>query len=131
MALLIVSKGFMVLRFILSMRQIIVGAIGLGVYVSSKNQSHNAPTAIGGSANEKLNTQSPTMPTAAGGIVHSTSLHVQPTFTVARREEEVEPTSTGLPPVLLHERSSFEDANVVRVVPPSRHRRVNHNRSET
>ncbi|KAI0084779.1 hypothetical protein BDY19DRAFT_909533 [Irpex rosettiformis] len=114
---------------------VIIAAIALGVYVSSKNQTHNAPTAFGGSANEGLSTGTDTVHasvTNGGAIEHSSSRHVSPTATVARRGDDNMPEVTALPPspVLIHERSSFEDTNVVRAIPPSRHRRAYHNRSE-
>lgn len=62
------------------------GGIGLGWYFSHNSPSHQQPTAIGGSANEIPGT-SQTTPSATGPG-GSSVLHVQPTFTVARRASE-------------------------------------------
>ncbi|KAG0704266.1 hypothetical protein DFH29DRAFT_802250 [Suillus ampliporus] len=66
----------------------IAAGIGIGWYISHKSPSNTAPKAIGGSANE---TMSPTSTHASVGASSSTSLHVSPTNTVARRDE-AEPT---------------------------------------
>lgn len=67
--------------------QCIAGGIGIGVYISHKNTSHDGPTALGGSAGEKLETASSAAVSASGDAVASTtSLHVSPTHTVARRD---------------------------------------------
>jgi len=111
----------------------IAGSIGLGLYISSQNKSHSAPEAIGGSANEKPESVSASISTSdvRGSIgASSSSLHVSPTHTVARRDDILEVVPTGLPPVS-HPPASFSDPHAVRVVPPSRHRRVHHNRTET
>ncbi|KAI0051111.1 hypothetical protein FA95DRAFT_1535228 [Auriscalpium vulgare] len=63
-------------------------AIGLGIYLSQKSSSHQAPTAIGGSANESLGVATTTTLAkgAKGTAGLSTTPHVSPTFTVARRD---------------------------------------------
>lgn len=80
---------------------IIAGAIGLGWYVSHNSTSHNAPTAIGGSANEKAltTTDVSSAATVAGAVATSTVLHVSPTRTVARRDDEPIPTPLALYPI--------------------------------
>lgn len=97
------------------------------MYISSKNTVHNAPTAIGGSANEKLQTSpSPAVVSGANGAV-STSFHVSPTHTVARRDDAPLPTDA---PTVVGIPSSFSDQHLVRPVPPSRHRRIHLNRTD-
>ncbi|TFK33019.1 hypothetical protein BDQ12DRAFT_450788 [Crucibulum laeve] len=74
----------------------IAGAIGLGLYISSKAPSHQAPKVFGGSANEAA-TGVPTAAAATGtakGGASSSVLHVSPTHTVARRVAG--PESTGV-----------------------------------
>ncbi|KIP09719.1 hypothetical protein PHLGIDRAFT_116192 [Phlebiopsis gigantea 11061_1 CR5-6] len=106
----------------------VAGGIGLGVYISSKNTTHNAPTAIGGSANEKLQSTTASQSVAVGANGEtSTSFHVSPTHTVARREDAAAPTDVFVLPDVP---SSFSDTHLVRAVPPSRHRRVHTNRTE-
>lgn len=70
--------------------QLIAGAIGLGVWVNHNNNTHSAPTAIGGSANQKAVTTD-AAPTIAGALATS-SPHVSPTHTVARRANLALPT---------------------------------------
>jgi hypothetical protein len=67
---------------------LIAAGIGIGWYVSHKSPSNTAPKAIGGSANE---TMSPTSTHASVAVSSSSSLHVSPTNTVARRNQ-AEPT---------------------------------------
>ncbi|KAG1748715.1 hypothetical protein EDB19DRAFT_1926601 [Suillus lakei] len=67
---------------------LIAAGIGIGWYISHKSPSNTAPKAIGGSANE---TMSPTSTHASVAVSSSSSLHVSPTNTVARRNE-AEPT---------------------------------------
>jgi hypothetical protein len=62
----------------------IAGAVGLGVYFSSKSPDHQQPTAIGGSANEAATGVS-SVPVATVGQPSSTVIRVTPTHTVARR----------------------------------------------
>lgn len=61
------------------------GAIGLGWWAAHNDNSHNQPTAIGGSAKEAGSPVSSSV-TAGGTASVQTSLHVSPTNTVARRE---------------------------------------------
>ncbi|KIJ06074.1 hypothetical protein PAXINDRAFT_20714 [Paxillus involutus ATCC 200175] len=63
---------------------------GVGWYLSHKSPSNQQPTAVGGSANETTGPNSPT--TAANGHSTSSSLHVTPTNTVARRAAMPDPT---------------------------------------
>ncbi|KAI0081595.1 hypothetical protein K474DRAFT_1567705, partial [Panus rudis PR-1116 ss-1] len=73
----------------------IAGGIGLGWYVSHNDTSHNAPTAIGGSANEKAIQESSSV-AKAGGPTASSTPHVSPTNTVARRDYIPDPYPTHL-----------------------------------
>ncbi|KAH9926087.1 hypothetical protein B0H21DRAFT_781365 [Amylocystis lapponica] len=75
---------------------VVVGAIGLGVYVSHKNPHNSAPTAIGGSADETGGTSS-SLAGHEAVASSSTFLHVTPTNTVARRDDIFKPMSTGVP----------------------------------
>ncbi|TCD69026.1 hypothetical protein EIP91_009089 [Steccherinum ochraceum] len=101
--------------------QAVAGGIGIGVYISHNDTSHDAPTAIGGKANERPADESST---AVGSGTSTGSPKVTPTHTVARRAGggfDVVPT--GVPGVLA-ELSDFSwKGHVVRAVPPSRHRR--------
>lgn len=102
MTLLIVSIHVMSQYVVSNLSaQIIAGAIGLGWYVSHNSTSHNAPTAIGGSANEKAltTTDVSSAATVAGAVATSTVLHVSPTRTVARRDDEPIPTPLALYPI--------------------------------
>ncbi|KAI1794812.1 hypothetical protein LXA43DRAFT_994387 [Ganoderma leucocontextum] len=82
---------------------IIAGAIGLGWWVSHNNHTHTAPTAIGGSADEKALASASASASAAASSSDISSLHVSPTNTVARRADEPIPTPPVLYPV--HARS--------------------------
>lgn len=102
------------------------------MYVNSQNTAHNAPKAIGGSADEKLQTQSSAAAAAAADGAVSTSYHVSPTRTVARRDDA--PVPTDVPLSFIHipkQPSSFSNEHLVRAVPPSRHRRVHLNRTDS
>ncbi|KAG2065308.1 hypothetical protein BDR04DRAFT_1108648 [Suillus decipiens] len=66
---------------------LIAAGIGIGWYISHKSSSNTTPQAIGGSAEETMSSTS----THASVPVSSSSLHVSPTNTVARRNE-AEPT---------------------------------------
>ena len=83
----------------------IVAAVGLGVYFNRNAPGHQQPKVLGGSADEvgssvassSASATSARTKSAVGGST-SSSLHVSPTFTVARREEEEpQPTFTGVP----------------------------------
>ncbi|KAG1906515.1 uncharacterized protein F5891DRAFT_1101054 [Suillus fuscotomentosus] len=63
---------------------LIAAGIGIGWYISHKSTSTTVPKAIGGSANETMN---PTSTRTSIGVSSSSSLHVSPTNTVARRNE--------------------------------------------
>lgn len=71
---------------------VIAGGIGVGVWATRNNPGHQQPTAIGGSADNLVTSvvSSSTAGVAAAG--KSTSLHVSPTNTVARREARAIPT---------------------------------------
>lgn len=85
----------------------IVAAVGLGVYFNRNAPGHQQPKVFGGSADE-VGSSVPGTPSASASVsasgtgksggTTSSSLHVSPTFTVARREEEgAQPTITGVP----------------------------------
>ncbi|KAI0647715.1 hypothetical protein C8Q79DRAFT_1008130 [Trametes meyenii] len=104
---------------------IIAGAIGLGWYVSHNSTAHNAPKAIGGSANEKA-IEASSSSAVAEALATSTVLHVTPTHTVARRDDEPIPTPLAVYP--LEPRSG--NSHHVHVVQAHRHgRRSNVNRT--
>ncbi|OJA17179.1 hypothetical protein AZE42_00232, partial [Rhizopogon vesiculosus] len=70
----------------------IAGGIGIGWYISHNSPSNTAPKAIGGSANESMNSAS----SSTVAVSSSTSLHVSPTNTVARRDTyEAAPSPVG------------------------------------
>ncbi|KAJ7451535.1 hypothetical protein FB451DRAFT_700852 [Mycena latifolia] len=74
------------------------GGIGIGLYVSEQ-ASHYRPDAIGGSADagvSALTTTSSTKSGVKGAIATSSSPHVSPTNTVARREPAPSPFGTAL-----------------------------------
>ncbi|KAF8965963.1 hypothetical protein BDZ97DRAFT_1756967 [Flammula alnicola] len=78
----------------------IAGGIGVGVYLTRNNPGHQAPTAIGGSAdNLATYTSSAAVATGAGGKTLSSSLHVSPTNTVKRRDGGLVTPAPVLPPV--------------------------------
>ncbi|EJF56677.1 hypothetical protein DICSQDRAFT_141133 [Dichomitus squalens LYAD-421 SS1] len=81
---------------------IVAGAIGLGWWVAHNNTTHTAPKAIGGSADEKSIESASSAAAAHLATSSSTSLHVSPTNTVARRADEPIPTSVVYP---VHARS--------------------------
>ncbi|KAI0820418.1 hypothetical protein BC628DRAFT_856906 [Trametes gibbosa] len=91
-----------------------------GWYVSHNNSSHNAPTAIGGSANEKAITTTSSTHVVAGALATSTVLHVSPTNTVAKREDN-EPIPTPSAIYALAARGS--SSHHVHVVQAHRHSR--------
>ena len=68
---------------------VILGGIGIGIYLSRNSPGHQQPTAIGGSADHSLlgtttTTPSKVSPTKAGAPTNSIK-HISPTNTVARR----------------------------------------------
>ncbi|GBE82075.1 hypothetical protein SCP_0404540 [Sparassis crispa] len=75
---------------------VIIGAICLGVYVAHKSTSPSTPTAIGGSADETGHIATTAAAVAGVHGSSSTSLHVTPTNTVARRDSLVPPVPTSL-----------------------------------
>lgn len=73
----------------------IAAGVGIGWYISHKSSSNTAPKAIGGSANETMSPTTSTIASVRGSS--STSLHVSPTNTVARRNEaEATPAVRGI-----------------------------------
>ncbi|OBZ68727.1 hypothetical protein A0H81_11071 [Grifola frondosa] len=105
---------------------IIVAAIGLGWWASHNNTSHNAPTAIGGSANEKDLGSSSVSSTASTAATSSSAFHVTPTNTVARRSDPI-PTAYALP--LSSPSPELDNDAVVRAVQSHRARRSYLNRT--
>ncbi|KAH7920481.1 hypothetical protein BV22DRAFT_1073867 [Leucogyrophana mollusca] len=87
----------------------IAAAAGLGWYISHKTPANQAPKAIGGSANEGMTPASSSA--AAKGGSTSSSPHVSPTNTVARRAAP-EPVPTGSTPLLhmINLGPSFDDS---------------------
>ena len=83
----------------------IVAAVGLGVYFNRNAPGHQQPKVLGGSADEVGSSVASSSASATSAMTKSavgstsSSLHVSPTFTVARREEEPQPTFTGVPRV--------------------------------
>ncbi|KAG6815758.1 hypothetical protein H0H87_011595 [Tephrocybe sp. NHM501043] len=72
---------------------LIGGGIGIGWYVSHDSPDHQAPTALGGKANEAATASSSAPPST--NAVGSTVKHVSPTLTVDKRALPAEPT--GVP----------------------------------
>ena len=84
----------------------IVAAVGLGVYFNRNAPGHQQPKVLGGSADEVGSSVASSSASATSVMTKSavgstsSSLHVSPTFTVARRVvEEPQPTFTGVPRV--------------------------------
>ncbi|KAI0632485.1 hypothetical protein C8Q77DRAFT_1125941 [Trametes polyzona] len=102
---------------------IIAGAIGLGWYVSHNSTSHSAPKAIGGSANEKAIATDTSTTAVAGALATTTALHVSPTHTVARRDDEPIPTPLAVYP--LTARSGSHHVHVVQHHRPGRRTHLN------
>jgi len=83
----------------------ILAAVGLGVYFNRNAPGHQQPKVFGGSAGEVGSSVSSSASASTSAVTKSvakstsSSLHVSPTFTVARREEgeEAQPTFTGVP----------------------------------
>ncbi|KAI0771141.1 hypothetical protein BD413DRAFT_604494 [Trametes elegans] len=103
---------------------VIAGAIGLGWYVGHNSTSHNAPKAIGGSANEKAIASETS--TIGSGLVESASptFHVSPTHTVARRA----PIPSSPPSNIYHfvgRGGSSHHVNAVQIHRPSRRSPLN------
>jgi len=75
----------------------IVAAVRLGVYFNRNAPGHQQPKVFGGSS-VSSSASAPTS-VATKSVVKSTSssLHVSPTFTVARQEQGPQPTFTGMP----------------------------------
>jgi len=80
--------------WLIGMILLICGGIGIGLwyYISHTSSSQKQPTAVGGSANETAGLSSPT----TSGHSSSSSPHVSPTFTVARRDTAPDPTPAVL-----------------------------------
>ncbi|KDQ62544.1 hypothetical protein JAAARDRAFT_44863 [Jaapia argillacea MUCL 33604] len=81
----------------------IAGGIGIGIYISHKNQSNTGPKAIGGSADEAATVTTTTTAISSAATVKAVGVttgspHVSPTNTVARRDGwyDVLPTPVAL-----------------------------------
>jgi hypothetical protein len=83
----------------------IAGGIGVGWYFAHNSPPNQQPVAIGGSADEGLSTSATTTSSLKGHASSvSSSPHVTPTNTVARRAAYPypEPTPVGVPIQLVH-----------------------------
>ena len=74
---------------------LIAGGVVLGLFLSRKAPSNQAPVALGGSA-DSLATSSSVVSTATKAQPSQTSLHVTPTFTLNHREPEPSPLAIRL-----------------------------------
>ncbi|KAI9465451.1 hypothetical protein BJY52DRAFT_1244095 [Lactarius psammicola] len=76
--------------------------IGLGLYISHKSPSHQDPTAFGGGGNHGTGSATSQVVAGAGTGIHSSSRHVSPTNTVARRAAFADPLPTPAPGTSIH-----------------------------
>lgn len=115
--------------------QCIAGGIGVAWYFTHNNPSHQQPKVFGGSADEGITSTtsssvSSSSSTAIVGI--SSSPHVSPTNTVARRATFPDPAPTHIPFQMLHSphaQSGSGRSGGVHLVPSKRHsRQVNRTR---
>jgi hypothetical protein len=91
--------------------------IGLGLYISHKSPSHQDPTAIGGGGDYGMGST-----TSQDAGPTSSSPHVSPTNTVARRVAFADPLPTPAPIHVMHASHKLE-------APHARHRRRYLNRA--
>ena len=98
--------------------QCIGGGAGLGWYLTHNQPSNQQPKAFGGSANEQ---PSATISSSSAAPALSSSPHVYPTNTVARREALPEPSGAAIY-MAPQQRSTFDNT----VFPPKRHNRRVH-----
>ncbi|CAL1712531.1 unnamed protein product [Somion occarium] len=103
----------------------VAGGIGIGWYIAHNNTTHSAPTAIGGSANEKAIEES-TAP--AAGVATAASPHVSPTHTVARRDLPLIPTGAVHIPLSQSNARNSHDSILIPVA-HKRHKRHALNRT--
>lgn len=105
---------------------ILAGIALFAAFEITHKSSTTQPTAVGGKANETASAASTTAPAA----VQSTSLHVSPTYTVARRAVEPQPTPLGAlsaPYPLSGPRlSGLAQVKVPRRTKKHRHRHLSH-----
>jgi hypothetical protein len=113
----------------------IAGGIGVGWYFTHNNPSHQQPKVFGGSADEGItSTTSSSALSSSATPVHgiSSSPHVSPTNTVARRAAFPDPAPTHIPFQMLHSphaQSGSGPSGGVHLVPSKRHsRQVNRTR---
>jgi len=97
------------------------GGIGLGWYMTHNDPTNQAPDALGGSANEGVPTTTSAL--SSGAALSSSSPHVSPTLTVARRAAYPEPYPTGSAFHLVHAPYAHPHVGSFAVVPPNRHSR--------
>jgi len=102
--------------------------IGLGLYISHKAPSHQDPTAIGGGDNYGMG------PTTSAGVpdvgpTGSSSPHVSPTNTVARRAAFADPLPTPVPGAPIHVMGVSQLHWDKPEVPHAHHRRRHVNRA--
>lgn len=97
--------------------------IGLGLYISHRAPSHQDPTAIGGGDNFGATTS---QVVAGVGPTGSSSPHVSPTNTVARRAAFADPLPTPAPGAPIHPMHLHWGKSEP---PHARHRRRNLNRA--
>ncbi|KAF9470958.1 hypothetical protein BDN70DRAFT_617338 [Pholiota conissans] len=90
----------------------IAGGIGVGVYLTRNSPSHQQPTAIGGSADNLATGTSTSTVSGNGGKTTSSSLHVSPTLTVARREAVVTPRAAAVPTQVLRRHRDMKNRNM-------------------
>ncbi|KAA1469791.1 hypothetical protein DENSPDRAFT_796680 [Dentipellis sp. KUC8613] len=110
-------------------------AIGLGWYASHTHPSdpHAVPKAFGGVANEHA-TETESSSVAGAVVAGSTSLHVSPTHTVARRDFLPDPAPTGASHDVVYIPQAQSGVGSVHAVPAnavSRHRKRNVNLNRT
>jgi len=110
----------------------IAGGIGVGWYFTHNNPSNQQPKAFGGSANEGFSSSvaSSSSSSLSSSSSHvsgaSSSPHVSPTNTVARRAAYPEPVPTLIPFQMLHlpqVQSSLGSSGGVHFAPSKRHSR--------
>jgi len=80
----------------------IAGGIGAGWYFTHNNPSNQQPEVFGGSADEGITSSSTSSSSSVPVRSGSSSPHVSPTNTVARRAGYPQPAPTGIPFQILH-----------------------------
>ncbi|THH19094.1 hypothetical protein EW146_g2016 [Bondarzewia mesenterica] len=104
-------------------------ASGLGWYATHNKPAHQQPKVFGGSENETLTSAGTATGAVKGSVVtasSSSSPHVSPTNTVARREASPDPIPTGSHMQLIHIPHDLSSHHTV-----ARHRRRHLNRTNS